>query len=86
MYLIQSGLLTLPILYLSRFILEKRDDYYTLLRKVTEEGDWGSWILFMLQAVENTSQWTTKKILSIRQLMEETTNYVRENLPKIYTH
>lgn len=86
LYLTQSGLLTLPILYLSRFILEKRDDYYRLLRKVTEEGDWGSWILFMLQAVENTSQWTTRKILSIRQLMEETTNYVRENLPKIYTH
>lgn len=86
LYLIQSGLLTLPILYLSRFILEKRDDYYTLLRKVTEEGDWGSWILFMLKAVESTSQWTTSKILSIRQLMEETTDYVRENLPKIYTY
>lgn len=86
MYLIQSELLTLPILYLSRFILEKRDDYYMLLRKVTEEGDWGSWILFMLKAVENTSQWTTNKILSIRQLMEKTMDYVRENLPKIYTH
>lgn len=86
LYLIQSGLLTLPILYLSRFILEKRDEYYILLRKVTEEGDWGSWILFMLKAIENTSQWTTSKILSIRQLMEETTDYVRENLPKIYTH
>lgn len=86
LYLIQSGLLTLPILYLSRFILEKRDDYYTLLRKVTEEGDWGSWILFMLKAVESTSQWTTSKILSIRQLMEETTDYVCENLPKIYTY
>ncbi|WP_109408938.1 protein adenylyltransferase Fic [Proteus genomosp. 4] len=86
LYLIQSGLLTLPILYLSRFILEKRDDYYMLLRKVTEEGDWGSWILFMLKAVESTSQWTTSKILSIRQLMEETTDYVCENLPKIYTY
>lgn len=62
------------------------DDYYTLLRKVTEEGEWGSWILFMLKAVESTSQWTTSKILSIRQLMEETTDYVRENLPKIYTY
>ncbi|MCV4698263.1 Fic family protein, partial [Escherichia coli] len=40
LYLIQSELLSLPILYLSRFILERRDDYYTLLRRVTEEGDW----------------------------------------------
>ncbi|ECJ2256246.1 TPA: protein adenylyltransferase Fic [Salmonella enterica] len=86
LYLIQSELLSLPILYLSRFILERRDDYYTLLRKVTEDGDWESWILFMLEAVESTSRWTTDKISIVRALMAETTEYVREKLPKIYTH
>lgn len=86
LYLIQSKLLSLPILYLSRFILERRDDYYTLLRRVTEEGDWESWILFMLEAVESTSRWTTDKISIVRALMAETTEYVREKLPKIYTH
>lgn len=86
LYLIQSELLSLPILYLSRFILERRDDYYALLRKVTEEGDWESWILFMLEAVERTSRWTTDKIAVIRALMTETIEYVREKLPKIYTH
>lgn len=86
LYLIQSELLSLPILYLSRFILERRDDYYTLLRRVTEEGDWESWILFMLEAVESTSRWTTDKISIVRALMAETTEYVREKLPKIYTH
>lgn len=86
LYLIQSELLSLPILYLSRFILERRDDYYTLLRRVTEEGDWESWILFMLEAVENTSRWTTDRIAVVRALMAETTAYVREKLPKIYTH
>lgn len=86
LYLIQSELLSLPILYLSRFILERRDDYYTLLRRVTEEGDWESWILFMLEAVESTSRWTTDKISIVRALMTETTEYVREKLPKIYTH
>ncbi|MEA9393402.1 Fic family protein [Acerihabitans sp. TG2] len=86
LYLIQTGLLSLPILYLSRFILERRDDYYTLLRRVTEEGDWESWILFMLEAVRNTSRWTTDKISAVRELMAETTAYVREQLPKIYTH
>ena len=73
LYLIQSELLSLPILYLSRFILERRDDYYTLLRRVTEEGDWESWILFMLEAVESTSRWTTDKISIVRALMAETT-------------
>ncbi|EFC7362124.1 protein adenylyltransferase Fic [Escherichia coli] len=86
LYLIQSELLSLPILYLSRFILERRDDYYTLLRRVTEEGDWESWILFMLEAVESTSRWTTDKISIVRALMAETKEYVREKLPKIYTH
>lgn len=86
LYLIQSELLSLPILYLSRFILERRDDYYTLLRRVTEEGDWESWILFMLEAVESTSRWTTDKISIVRALMAEITEYVREKLPKIYTH
>ena len=86
LYLIQSELLSRPILYLSRFILERRDDYYTLLRRVTEEGDWESWILFMLEAVESTSRWTTDKISIVRALMAETTEYVREKLPKIYTH
>ena len=86
LYLIQNKLLSLPILYLSRFILERRDDYYTLLRRVTEDGDWESWILFMLEAVESTSRWTTDKISIIRALMAETTEYVREKLPKIYTH
>lgn len=86
LYLIQSKLLSLPILYLSRFILERRDDYYRLLRGVTEEGDWESWILFMLEAVESTSKWTTDKISIVRALMAETSSYVREKLPKIYTH
>lgn len=86
LYLIQSELLSLPILYLSRFILEKRDDYYRCLRNVTEKRDWESWILFMLEAVENASRWTTNKISVVRELMAETTEYVRKQLPKIYTH
>ncbi|ASA60674.1 Fic family protein [Escherichia coli] len=86
LYLIQSELLSLPILYLSRYILENRAAYYTYLRQVTEKGDWESWILFMLAAVENTSRWTTTKIKVVRQLITETTEYVRENLPKIYSH
>lgn len=86
LYLIQTELLSLPILYLSRFILENRTAYYTHLRRVTEEGDWEAWILFMLSAVENTSRWTTTKISVVRQLITETTDYVREKLPKIYSH
>ena len=86
LYLIQTDILSLPILYLSRFILENRDKYYTLLRGVTENRDWEPWILFMLEATENTAKWTSRKIAVIRRLIEEITGYVREKLPKIYTH
>lgn len=86
LYLIQTELLSLPILTLSRFILENRDDYYTLLRDVTEQGKWEAWILFMLEAVRNTAIWTTQKIAIVRALITEVAAYVREKLPKIYSH
>lgn len=85
LYLIQEGLLGLPILYLSRFIIARKNDYYTRLLDVTRKEDWEPWILFMLQAVEETAQWTTAKIAAVRALAEHTTAHVRERLPKIYS-
>jgi Fic family protein len=81
--LIQDGLLDLPTLYLSRYILSTRNDYYRLLARVTSHQEWDPWILYMLTAVEETSQWTTHKIKAVRALMEETTNYVRAVAPKM---
>ncbi|HBA8094986.1 TPA: Fic family protein, partial [Escherichia coli] len=83
--LIENGLLSSPILYLSRFILERRSDYYALLRGVTEQKQWEEWILFMLEAIESTASWTTTKISVIRALIESTQTYVREHLSKIYS-
>ena len=85
LFLVQHGLLTSPILYLSRYIIQNKLDYYRLLKAVTHEQDWGSWILFMLHGVEETCTWTTEKIKSIRELMEHTAEYTKESLPKIYT-
>ena len=86
LYLIQTGLLSLPILYLSRFILANRNDYYSLLRGVTAQGAWEAWILFMLAAVQNTALWTTQKITKVRALIAEVAAYIRQELPKIYSH
>ena len=85
LYLIQEGLLGLPILYLSRFIIANKNDYYARLLDVTRKGEWELWIHFMLQAVEETAQWTTAKIAAVRALAEHTTAHVRERLPKIYS-
>jgi Fic family protein len=81
--LIQDGLLDRPTLYLSRYILNTRGDYYRLLGHVTSHQEWEPWILYVLTAVEETSQWTTAKIASIRGLMAETTAYVRTAAPRM---
>ena len=86
LYLIEQGLLTLPILYLSRHILSTKSDYYRLLQGITEHGDWEAWILYFLQAVEITSQWTTHKIAAVRNLVDHAKEHVRNHLPKIYSH
>jgi Fic family protein len=83
--LIQEGLLSLPILYLSRFIIKHKADYYRLLLEVTRERAWEPWVLFMLRAVEETAHWTTEKILAIRAQSDVAAAYVREKLPKIYS-
>ena len=85
LYLIQEDLLGLPILYLSRHVIAHKADYYRLLLGVTQDDAWEPWLLFMLQAVAETSRWTTAKIAAIRALAEHTTEHVRARLPKIYT-
>jgi Fic family protein len=85
LFLVEHGLLDSPILYLSRYIIQNKAPYYRLLAKVTSEQDWGPWILFILDGVEETCTWTTDKIKSIRELMEHTGQYVQKQLPKIYS-
>ena len=86
LYLIEQQLLTLPILYLSRYIVQRKNDYYRLLIQVTRTGDWQEWIIFMLNGVEQVSSWTCAKISAMRKLIAETENHVRHELPKIYSH
>ncbi|OGX87955.1 Fic family protein [Hymenobacter coccineus] len=61
-YLTQKGLLDYPILFLSRYIMDHKADYYALLSGVSQRGDWKSWILYMLRAVETTANLTYDKI------------------------
>ena len=78
--------MTLPILYLSRYIVHNKQDYYQLLNQVTRNQDWEKWLLFMLRGVEQTAIWTYDKIAVIKDLMEETIQYIRDQLPKIYSY
>jgi Fic family protein len=82
--LVQFGLLHEPVLYLSRFILEHRDDYYRGLAAVTARGAWEDWILYMLRAVEDTARWTTAKIHEIVKLRLATAERLKQDLPRLY--
>ena len=85
LYLIQEDLLTLPILYLSRYIIRNKADYYRLLLDVTRNAAWEPWIIYLLQGVEETALWTTTKISAIRELSALTVAHVRQAAPKIYS-
>lgn len=86
LFLIEQGLLTLPILYLSRYIIRHKADYYRLLLAVTTESAWEEWLLFVIEGVEQTARWTTDKIAAIRALSTHTRDYVREAAPGVYSH
>lgn len=85
LYLVLNGLLDLPVLYLSRYIIKNKGEYYRLLQKVRDDGDWEAWILFLLKGVQETSQETIVLIQGIKALMSEYKKGIRENLKKIYS-
>jgi Fic family protein len=85
LFLIQEDLLTLPILYLSRYIIAHKADYYDLLLGVTRDQAWEPWILYVLRGVEETAQWTTAKIAAIRALQDHTIEHVKQRASKIYS-
>ncbi len=85
LYLKMEGLLDLPALYLSDYIIQHKDKYYTNLRKVTEEGNWEDWILYMLDMVEQTALKGRKQIASIQIVMNEMGSEIQQKLPKVYS-
>ena len=86
LYLVQAGILSSPILYHSRGIIRRKDDYYDLLRTVTFDQDWEAWILFILEVIEESAEWTNQKIRSIREYREEVKRDLKIKVPKIYSN
>ncbi len=80
LYLVQEKLLNVPVLYLSKYILIYKEDYYYHLSGVTQRGDWKSWILYMLDAVENTSILTQELVEGIINQMEATLDYGKSKI------
>jgi Fic family protein len=85
LYLVLSGLLNIPILYLSRYIIQTKGDYYRLLQHVRETGKWEEWIIYILTGIEQTSKETIGLIIDIRNLMQEYKRGIRSKMPKVYS-
>ncbi|MCC6690581.1 MAG: Fic family protein [Bacteroidia bacterium] len=80
LYLVDQKLLSHPVLYLSKYIINHKNDYYHCLSGVTQRSAWKPWILFMLRAVEGTSQITNQKIDEILAQMDSTHKYANSKL------
>lgn len=85
LYLVLEGLLDLPILYLSRYIIQHKGEYYRQLQALRETNDWEPWLLYMLEAVEQTSKETIILVHRIRDLMLDYKHRIRQQFPKVYS-
>ena len=86
MYLVQQGVLDIPILYLSRYITQTKARYYALLQAVREEGVWEEWVLYLTRGVQATADETTLLLRGINNLLVEYKKQIRRDFPKIYSH
>lgn len=80
LYLVSQNLISHPVLYLSKYIIENKDDYYFALSAVTQRNSWKPWIQYMLTAVLTTSLNTNQIIDDILNQMEATYNYAKPKL------
>ncbi len=72
LYLIINGLIDVPIVYLSSYIINNKPEYYRLLNQTNKTGEWEEWVMFMLRAIECTSKDTITKITKIRNQLDST--------------
>lgn len=85
LYLVQQGLLDIPVLYLSSYIIRNKNDYYRLLQEVRTKDSWEEWIVWMLMGVEKTAKETIKVVNQIKILMDDYKNEIRTNF-SFYSH
>jgi len=79
LYLVQEGLLDIPVLYLSGYINKHKSEYYKLLQSVRDDNNWQPWIIYMLEAVETTAKQTIQKIVAMREMMMQYKHQIRLN-------
>ncbi|MFN2359833.1 MAG: Fic family protein [Marinobacter sp.] len=84
LYLVANDLLDLPVLYMSRYLIQTKARYYEELQAVRDTGNWEPWLVYMLEGISQTARQTIDLIGRIRELMQNTKHRMREECPKIY--
>ena len=77
LYLVKEGLLDIPVLYLSKHIVRSKADYYRLLQTVRDDDTWEDWVLYMLDAVEQTATQTLATIHAIKAALFDYKHRIR---------
>ncbi|UGU17962.1 Fic family protein [Sinomicrobium kalidii] len=85
LYLVQQGLLDIPVLYLSRYITRNKPEYYRVLQQVRDKNGWENMVMYLLKGVEVTAMQTIVLITKIKNLMQDYKTRLRTELPKIYS-
>lgn len=85
LYLIKEGLLELPILYLSNYIIKHKEQYYFHLQNVRINNTWEDWLIYIIDAVETISRNTINLIRNIKRLHEETEELLKASY-KFYNY
>jgi len=85
LFLVLKDLLDSPILYLSKYIMENKQEYYKLLQSVQSEGDWESWVIYILKGISVMSVESLEILKNINRLIDDTSNVIKEKSPKLYS-
>jgi Fic family protein len=85
LYLVLNNLIDTPILYLSKYIMDTKQEYYRLLQEIHSNGNWEEWIIYVLKGVQVTSLESLKILTKINGLIEETSEIIRQKAPKVYS-
>lgn len=85
LYLVLKKLLDSPILYLSKYIMDHKQEYYQLIQGVQNKDDWESWILYILKGITQMAAESLEILKDINALIDKTSEEIKEKSPKLYS-
>lgn len=86
LYLLLRDMIDAPILFMSKYIMENKSDYYRLLQEVQINGNWEEWVLYLLRSVHDTAVESLEILIKINKMIDQTVNDMKIKAPKTYSY